>query len=100
MKRVTNKQPAVYILSSKQNGTLYIGVTSNLVKRIWQHKNHVVDGFTKKHDVNTLVWYELHETMESAISHEKRLKSWKREWKVRMIEKKNLWWQDLYQSIL
>ncbi len=100
MKRVTKKQPAVYILSSNLNGTLYIGVTSNLVKRVWEHKNHVVDGFTKKHDIHTLVWYELHETMESAISHEKRLKSWKREWKVRMIEKKNLWWQDLYQSIL
>jgi len=97
---VTKKQPVVYILSSKPNGTLYIGVTSNLVKRIWEHKNHVVEGFTKKYDVHALVWYELHETMESAISREKRLKSWKREWKVRLIEKKNLWWQDLYQSIL
>ena len=97
---MTKKQPAVYILSSKFNGTLYIGVTSNLIKRIWQHKNNVVDGFTKKYDVHILVWYELHETMESAIKHEKRLKGWKREWKVRMIEEKNLWWQDLYQSIL
>ncbi|MFV2004955.1 MAG: GIY-YIG nuclease family protein [Gammaproteobacteria bacterium] len=100
MKRVTEKQPAVYILSSKLNGTLYIGVTSNLVKRIWEHKNNVVDGFTKKYDVHILVWYELHETMESAIKHEKRLKGWKREWKVRLIEEKNQWWQDLYQSIL
>ncbi len=98
--RVTKKQPAVYILSSKLNGTLYIGVTSNLVKRIWEHRNNVVDGFTKKYGVHVLVWYELHETMESAIKREKGLKGWKREWKVRMIEEKNLWWQDLYQSIL
>jgi putative endonuclease len=83
MKRVTKKQPAVYILSSKPNGTLYIGVTSNLVKRIWEHKNHVVDGFTKKYDVHTLVWYELHETMESAINHEKNSRVGKENGKLR-----------------
>jgi len=94
------KQPAVYILASKQNGTLYIGVTSDLVKRIWEHKNNAVDGFTKKHGVHNLVWYELHDSMNSAIMREKQLKNWKRKWKIRMIEEKNLWWQDLYQSIL
>ena len=69
-----NKQPAVYILASKRNGTLYIGVTSELVKRIWEHKNDMVEGFTKRYGVHRLVWYEVHESMESAIEREKRLK--------------------------
>jgi len=73
-----NKQPAVYILASKRNGTLYIGVTSDLVKRIWEHKNNMVEGFTKRYNVHRLVWYELHDSMESAITREKRLKNWKR----------------------
>ncbi len=93
-------QPAVYILASKPNGTLCIGVISNLVKRIWEHKSNAIDGFTKKHSVHNLVWYELHESMESAIKRERGLKNWKREWKIRMIEEKNLWWLDLYQNIL
>ena len=71
-----NKQPAVYILASKRNGTLYIGVTSELVKRVWKHKNNMVEGFTKRYNVHRLVWYELHESMESAIIREKRLKNW------------------------
>ncbi|MFO7592922.1 MAG: GIY-YIG nuclease family protein [Pseudomonadota bacterium] len=92
--------PCVYILASKPNGTLYTGVTSNLPKRIWEHKNNVVEGFTKKYGVHTLVWYEVHETMESAILREKRIKEWKREWKIGMIEKNNPQWRDLYPGIL
>lgn len=95
-----NKQPAVYILASKRNGTLYIGVTSNLVKRTWEHKNNIVEGFTKKYGVHQLVWYELHGTMESAIIREKRLKDWKRAWKLKLIEGKNPEWRDLYETII
>ena len=95
-----HKQPAVYILASKRNGTLYIGVTSDLAKRIWQHKNDVVDGFTKRYSIHQLVWYELHETMESAIGREKALKNWKRVWKLELIENSNPSWQDLYETIV
>jgi len=95
-----NKQPAVYILASKRNGTLYIGVTSDLVKRIWEHKNNMVEGFTKRYSVHQLVWYEVHENMESAIQREKRLKEWKRKWKLELIETSNPGWQDLYDTIL
>ena len=94
------RQPAVYILASKRNGTLYIGVTSELAKRVWQHKNDVVDGFTKRYSVHQLVWYELHETMESAIEREKALKNWKRLWKLALIENSNPGWQDLYETIV
>lgn len=93
------KQPAVYILASQRNGTLYIGVTSDLVQRVWQHKNDVFEGFTKEYGVHMLVWYELHEDMETAIIREKRLKKWNREWKLRLIEEKNPEWKDLYDSI-
>jgi putative endonuclease len=95
-----NKQPAVYILASKRNGTLYIGVTSDLVKRIWEHKNNMVEGFTKRYDVHRLVWYELHESMESAIKREKRLKEWKRKWKLELIESANPNWDELYHMIV
>ena len=95
-----SKQPAVYILASKRNGTLYIGVTSNLVKRIWEHKNNFVEGFTEKYGVHQLVWYELHATMESAIGREKRLKDWKRSWKLKLIEDINPEWRDLYETII
>ena len=94
------RQPAVYILASKRNGTLYIGVTSDLAKRVWQHRNDVVDGFTKRYSVHQLVWYELHETMESAIEWEKTLKNWKRVWKLELIENSNPSWQDLYETIV
>ena len=94
------KQPAVYILASKRNGTLYVGVTSDLVQRVWQHKNDVVEGFTKKYGVHTLVYFELHDDMESAILREKRLKKWNRDWKLRLIEEKNPDWNDLYDSIV
>jgi len=95
-----NKQPAVYILANKRNGTLYIGVTSDLVKRIWQHKNNLVEGFTKRYGVHQLVWYELHENMRSAVEREKRMKEWKRKWKLESIESMNPDWQDLYYMIV
>ena len=94
------KQPAVYILANKPIGTIYVGVTSNLIKRIWQHKNNQADGFTQKHQIHNLVWYEMHETMESAISKEKNLKNWKRSWKIELIEMNNKNWDDLYRTIL
>ncbi|MDP1633219.1 MAG: GIY-YIG nuclease family protein [Gallionellaceae bacterium] len=94
-----NKLPCVYLLASKRNGTLYIGVTSDLVKRVWEHKNHVVDGFTKQHCVDQLVWFEVHETMESAIQREKALKEWQRAWKLKLIEENNPDWKDLYDTI-
>ena len=93
------KQPAVYILASKRNGTLYIGVTSDLTKRVWEHKNGMVEGFTKRYNVHRLVWYEIHESMESAITREKRIKEWKRAWKLELIEGANPEWEDLYITI-
>ena len=93
------KQPVVYILASQRNGTLYIGVTSDPVQRVWQHKNDVVEGFTKKYGVHRLVYYELHDDMENAIIREKRLKKWNRAWKLRLIEETNVDWKDLYESI-
>lgn len=93
-------QPAVYMMASARNGTLYIGVTSNLVQRIWQHREGVVEGFTTKYHVKTLVWYEQHDTMESAITREKSLKKWNRDWKLRLIETANPHWCDLWGEIL
>ncbi|AKH36638.1 GIY-YIG nuclease [Nitrosomonas communis] len=93
-------QPCVYMLASRRNGTLYVGVTSNLVKRVWEHKNNIVKGFTQKYGVHTLVWFELHETMESAIRREKAIKEWKRDWKLKLIEQQNPAWWDLYSEIL
>ena len=95
-----NKLPCVYLLASGRNGTLYVGVTSDLIRRVWEHKNHVVDGFTKTYGVDQLVWYEVHETMESAINREKATKEWQRAWKIRMIEQTNPDWEDLYESLL
>ena len=94
------KLPCVYILASQRNGTLYAGVTSNLVQRIWQHKNDQVEGFTKKYKVHILVWYEPHESMESAIAREKVLKEWRRAWKLELIEGANPEWRDLYEEIV
>ncbi len=93
------KQPCVYILTNKRNGTLYVGVTSNLRKRIWEHKNKVVKGFTRKYGLNNLVWYERHETMGSAIQREKAIKFWKRYWKLKVIEEMNPDWLDLYKEL-
>jgi putative endonuclease len=94
-----DKQFYVYILASKRNGTLYTGVTSNILQRIWQHKHKMVEGFTKKYDVKTLVYYEVHDSAESAITREKQIKKWRRAWKLRLIEEKNPQWKDLYGSI-
>ena len=94
-----HKQPAVYILASRHNGTLYIGVTSDLVKRVWEHKNDVIGGFTKKYGVHTLIYYELFEDMDSAITREKQLKKWRRAWKIELIEKTNRRWRDLWADI-
>ena len=93
------KQPAVYILASARNGTLYVGVTSNLVQRVWQHREGDVPGFSLKYEVKTLVWYELHETMESAILREKTLKKWRRVWKLQLIESTNPDWRDLWMDV-
>jgi putative endonuclease len=89
----------VYMLCSKQYGTLYLGVTSDLVKRIYEHKNNLVDGFTKKYNVHRLIWYEIHESAESAIIREKQIKKWKRAWKLKLIEQTNPKWIDLYENI-
>jgi putative endonuclease len=94
------KHPCVYILSSQNNETLYVGVTSNLIKRIWEHKNSVTPSFTERYGVYILVWYELHPSMESAIRREKALKNWNRSWKKRLICQKNPFWKDLYQDLL
>ena len=87
-------------MASKRNGTLYIGVTSDLLKRIWEHKNNITEGFTKRYGVHQLVWYELHESMKSAIEREKRLKEWQRKWKIELIERTNPKWEDLYHTMI
>jgi putative endonuclease len=94
------KQAAVYILASEYNGTLYIGITSNLIQRIWQHRSDLVDGFTKKYTVHFLVYYELHEDMPTAILREKQLKKWNRQWKINLIKQFNPAWKDLWQELI
>jgi putative endonuclease len=94
------KQPTVYMLASERNGTLYIGVTSNLVGRTWQHREHIIDDFTKRYGITVLVWYELHPTMESAILREKQIKKWNRSWKLRLIQETNPRWMDLWTEII
>ena len=89
----------VYILASQRNGTLYVGSTSDLVKRVWQHKNKVVLGFTAKYNVHNLVYYEVHATIIEAARREKRFKNWPRQWKANLIEEKNPTWCDLYEEI-
>jgi putative endonuclease len=89
----------VYILSSKRNGTLYVGMTDDLVKRVWQHRNNVIPGFTKQYSVKTLVWYEGHESRESAFLRERQIKKWNRVWKLELIEKENSSWRDLGDEI-
>jgi putative endonuclease len=88
------------MLASQRNGTLYIGVTSDLIKRVWEHKQDFVEGFTKQYGVHDLVWYELHEDMLVAITREKTLKEWKRAWKLELIEKMNPEWKDLYEGLV
>ena len=90
----------VYIMANDRNTTLYIGVTADIVRRIWEHKNKVTEGFTKKYNISKLVYFETHADPESAIGREKRLKEWKRQWKVELVEKENPTWDDLYESIM
>jgi len=93
------KHPAVYILASRPQGTLYIGVTSDLVKRIWEHKQDLTEGFTKKYRVHTLVYFEQHDTMIQAITREKQLKHWNRQWKINLIQELNPAWADLWPDL-
>jgi putative endonuclease len=95
-----NKQPCVYLLASKKNGTLYVGVTSDLVQRVWQHKNKQASGFTEQHNVSRLVYFEQHQEMSAAIVREKHIKKWQRQWKVNLIEQANPDWEDLWPKIL
>ena len=94
------RQPVVYILASERNGTLYTGVTSDLVARTWQHREHVVDGFTKRYNVTMLVWYELLGSMDAAILREKQIKKWNRAWKLGLIQESNPLWNDLWSDIV
>lgn len=93
------KQSYVYVLSSMRCGTLYVGVTSDLIKRIWQHREGMAEGFTKKYGVKTLVWFEAHQDIIEAITREKQIKKWNRSWKIALIEKDNPLWRDLYSDI-
>lgn len=94
------KYSYVYILASKRNGTLYVGITSDLVKRVYEHKNDFVKGFTQRHQVHSLVYYEQFEDIKEAIAREKRLKKWNRAWKLKLIEEMNPRWEDLYYKII
>ena len=97
---MSNGQYYVYILASKRNGTLYIGVTSELIKRVYEHKNNLVEGFTQKYKVHNLVYYETTDDINSAITREKQLKKWKRTWKMELIEMNNPGWRDLYFGLI
>lgn len=94
------KQYYVYILASKKNGTLYIGVTNNLIKRVYEHKNNFVEVFAQKYNVNKLMYYEYYDKIYDAIAREKRMKKWKRQWKIKLIEKDNPQWKDLYKTMV
>jgi len=94
-----DKQYYIYILASKRNGTLYTGVTSDLVGRVWQHKHEIIEGFTKRHGVHILVWFEVHQDVEAAIAREKQIKKWNRAWKIKLIERNNSGWKDLYDQL-
>lgn len=96
---MTTALNAVYILASRRNGTLYVGVTNNLIRRDWEHKQNLTDGFTKKYTVHTLVYYELYSDILHAIAREKEIKKWKRRWKLQLIEKNNPDWKDLYFTL-
>ncbi len=90
----------VYILASLHNRVLYIGMTSDLLKRIWEHKSRIIEGFTKRYNVDRLVYYEVYDNAEAAIKRERGLKEWKRDWKIQLIEKNNKDWNDLYGTLL
>ena len=89
----------VYIMASRRNGTIYIGVTSDLPKRVWEHREGRIEGFTKKYGCKLLIWFEKHDTIEAAITREKQMKEWKRGWKLRLIEEKNPNWDDLFELV-
>ena len=93
------KRPCVYILASQRNGTLYVGATSDLARRVFEHKEEAIEGFTKDHGVHNLVFYEFHETMNDALTREKQIKKWRRQWKLDLIEQNNPQWRDLYQDL-
>jgi putative endonuclease len=97
---MSSKLPCVYILASRRNGTLYSGVTSDLIKRVYEHRTDAVDGFTKKYGVHTLVWFETHGDMYAAIQREKAIKEWKRAWKIELIKATNRYWLDLYPGLV
>ncbi len=90
---------AVYMLASSKKGVIYTGITSNLIKRTWEHKNEIVEGFTQKYKVKKLVYFEVHDDPEEAIKREKKLKRWRREWKIKLIEENNPKWKDLYDEL-
>jgi putative endonuclease len=94
------RQPYVYLLASDRNGTLYVGVTSDLIRRTWEHREHTAEGFSRRYDVTRLVWFEAHATMESAILREKRIKKWNRAWKVRLVDAANPSWRDMWFDIV
>jgi putative endonuclease len=100
IQRDSMKQYYVYILASKRNGTLYIGVTGNLIKRVYEHKNNTMQGFTERYRIHMLVYYEIHDDITQAITREKQIKKWKRQWKLRLIEKNNPQWNDLYYELI
>lgn len=89
----------VYLLASKKHGTLYLGVTNDVVRRVYEHRTKAVGGFTTRYGVDKLVWFEIYENAATAIAREKELKKWRRDWKIRLIEEQNPWWSDLYPSI-
>jgi putative endonuclease len=97
--QIVDKQPCVYIMASQRNGTLYVGVTSNIVRRAWEHRTDFVDGFTRDYGVHRLVFFEFHHPMEEAILREKRIKKWRRRWKLELIERSNPQWCDLYDDL-
>ena len=87
------------MLASQRNGSLYIGVTTDLLKRVWQHRSKFVEGFSNEHNIDKLVWFEQHETVEAAITREKQMKKWRRAWKIRQVEATNPYWNDLYRDL-
>jgi len=96
---MTERMFYAYILASKKNGTLYIGVTNDIVRRVWEHKQKVVEGFTRRYSVNKLVYYECYDTIAEAMQGERRLKRYRRAWKIKLIEKANFYWEDLFEHI-
>lgn len=98
--KTENQQAFVYIMANKRNGTIYIGVTNNLSNRVWQHKQNVIESFTKKYSIHRLIYFEQHGSIHLAIEREKQIKKWRRQWKLELIERANPGWSDLYDSII